>query len=269
MECKDIPVTMRDKSKPQLPEWLHPQIGQEAAHQSISKDLIIALDKRGDEPPAEQVFREMKHYLKRSNQASSWGWFRDTKEAESVQRNIALCQSDMWNLLPEDQKADLLMYSRSVLRYRKNTLWKRWSKVGSWLWWRGPDGIDQCNIARGQYRHAWKWRLSICLLQIKLLTFIRSENEDKDSSTLGWNFWGCGKGSDMRRGTSCQNWKSYHIAGPWTQIERKAHMATEEPPENQEYTQMHTKIRTSQNHTRLTSTAISSHGRGFNRRYQW
>ena len=119
---RDIPVVLRNNSKPQLPEWLYPQMGQEAAYRSIRKNLMIAMNKRGDEAEVEQIFWEMRQYLKLSKQAPVEGGPLELQKKGRYDDLLELCQNDMNSLpaiLPEDQKADSWWYSRVIFRFRK------------------------------------------------------------------------------------------------------------------------------------------------------
>ena len=132
-ENRGIPMTMRKGSKPQPPKWLYPQIGLEAAYRSISKNLMIALSRRTDEPQPRRVFWEMRQYLGRAGQAFvPEGPLMLQKEGR-YDKLLVLCQSDMNNLsaiLPEDMTEDLRLYSRSVFRYRDKYFVKKVEKVG-------------------------------------------------------------------------------------------------------------------------------------------
>lgn len=119
---KDIPVVLRDNSKPQSPKWLYPQIGEEAAYRSISKNFMIAMNRRGDEAEAGQIFWEMRQYLKLSKQAPIEGGPLELQRKGQYDDLLELCQNDMNDLpaiLPEDQKADSWWYSRVISRYRR------------------------------------------------------------------------------------------------------------------------------------------------------
>lgn len=118
---KNIPVVLRNNSKPQLPKWLYPQIGQEAAYRSISKNLMIAMNQRGDEAGAEQIFWEMRQYLRLSKQPPVAGGPLELQRKGQYDDLLELCQNDINNLpaiLAEDQKADSWWYSCVIVRFR-------------------------------------------------------------------------------------------------------------------------------------------------------
>ena len=134
---KDIPVVLRNNRKPQLPKWLYPQVGQEAAYRSISKNLMIAMNNRGDEAAAEQIFWEIKQYLKSSKQAPVEGGPLELQKKGQYDDLLELCQNDMNCLpaiLPGDQKADSWWYSCVMVRYRKKYFAEKGYLDGKPVW---------------------------------------------------------------------------------------------------------------------------------------
>lgn len=118
---RDIPIVLRNNSNPQPPKWLYPQIGEETAYRSISKNLMIAMNKRGDEAEAGQIFWEMRQYLRLFQQAPVEGGPLELQRKGRYDELLELCQKDMNSIpavLPEDQKADSWWYSCVIFRYR-------------------------------------------------------------------------------------------------------------------------------------------------------
>lgn len=106
-------------SKPERPIWLYPEPKAQPFYRSIWKELIIA-GERAEWPKFDQLLWEIRRYAKRSSQSLLPGGPLELQKKGNYNELLDLCLKDLKELpvlLPEDQKVNVRLYNRSIVRY--------------------------------------------------------------------------------------------------------------------------------------------------------
>ena len=106
-------------SKPERPVWLYPEPKVQPFYRSLRKELTIAVE-RAEWPESDQLFWEIRQYAKRSSRSPLPGGPLELQKKGNYNELLDLCLKDPRELpvlLPEDQKVDVRLYNRSIVRY--------------------------------------------------------------------------------------------------------------------------------------------------------
>ena len=107
-------------SKPERPVWLYPKPRAQPFYRTLRKQLIIAMRRTFESASVEQVFWEIRQYVKRSSRSPLPGGPLKLQKKGHYDQLLDMCLDDLKDLpemLSEDQKADMRRYNRSIIRY--------------------------------------------------------------------------------------------------------------------------------------------------------